>query len=109
MKRLFTAIVLISLTTLAFAQQDPQFSQNMFNRLYTNPAVAGSNDAICANLLYRTQWVGFEGAPKTGVFGVEAPIGKFGAGLSVATDKLGFENTLQFKLALAYHLPVGNT
>ncbi len=110
MKRLFTALVLISFASLSFGQQDPQFSQNMFNRLYVNPAVAGSNDAICANLLYRTQWVGWgKAAPKTGVFGIEAPIGKFGVGLSVLTDKIGFENTLQFKLAGAYHFSVGNT
>ncbi len=109
MKRLFTVLIVISFATSSFGQQDPQFSQNMFNRLYTNAAVAGSNDAICATLIYRTQWVGFEGAPKTGVFGVEAPLGKFGLGLSVATDKLGFENTLQAKLAVAYHFPVGNT
>jgi type IX secretion system PorP/SprF family membrane protein len=110
MKRLFTALLLVSVTTLSFGQQDPQFSQNMFNKLYSNPAVAGSNDAICANLLYRTQWVGFgKGAPKTGVFGVEGPLGKFGVGLSVLSDKYGFFNNLDVKLAVAYHLPVGNT
>jgi type IX secretion system PorP/SprF family membrane protein len=109
MKRLFTAILSLSFATLTFGQQDPQFSQNMFNRLYVNPAVAGSNDAICGNLIYRPQWVGFDGSPKTGVLGIEGPIGNIGLGLSVLSDKIGFFNTLQIKLAGAYHFQVGNT
>lgn len=110
MKKLLAVIAAGCLSTIALAQQDPQFSQNMFNRLFVNPASAGSNEAICASLLYRAQWVSFDGAPKTGVLGVEAPLlnNKVGVGLSILTDKIGFENTLQGKLAANYKFNVGN-
>ena len=42
MKKLLAVIAAGCLSTLALAQQDPQFSQNMYNRLYVNPAYAGS-------------------------------------------------------------------
>lgn len=110
MKKLLAVIAAGCLSTIALAQQDPQFSQNMFNRLFVNPASAGSNEAICASLLYRAQWVSFDGAPKTGVLGVEAPLfnNKVGVGLTVLTDKIGFENTLQGKLAANYKFNVGS-
>jgi type IX secretion system PorP/SprF family membrane protein len=110
MKKLLTVLAVGCLSTVAVAQQDPQFSQNMFNKLWVNPASAGSNEAICASLLYRAQWVSFDGAPKSGVLGIEAPLmnNKIGVGLSIATDEIGFENSLTAKLAGAYHFNVGS-
>ncbi|CAN5424058.1 type IX secretion system membrane protein PorP/SprF [soil metagenome] len=110
MKKLLAVITAGCISTLALAQQDPQFSQNMFNRLYVNPAYAGANEAICLHALYRAQWVSYDGAPKTGVFGIDAPLlnNKVGVGLSIATDKIGFENTFQGKLAGNYKFNVGN-
>ena len=66
MKKIFTSLTLLSFALAAYSQQDPQFSQNMFNRLSVNPGYAGSSNAICATLLGRQQWRGFEeGPPKT--------------------------------------------
>ena len=112
MKRILPIIALSVLSvSSSFAQQDPQFSQNMFNKLYVNPAFAGSSEAICLHALYRSQCVGFgDGTPKTFVFGADAPLldNKVGIGLSVSTDDIGFENTLTGKLAGAYHFQVGS-
>ena len=109
MKKLLTLVTACVLSVYAFGQQDPQFSQNMFNKLYVNPAYAGSGQAICATALYRAQWVNFDGAPKTFVAGIEAPFfdNKVGAGVSVSSDKINFENTLTIKLAGAYHFDLG--
>ena len=92
-----------------YAQQEPQFSQNMFNILAVNPGYAGSNNAICANLLYRNQWTGFTGAPKTGLLNVESPVKflKGGVGLTLFTDELGLDNTFGAKLSYAFHLHIG--
>lgn len=92
-----------------FAQQDPQFSQNMHNRLFPNPGVAGSNNAICATLLGRQQWMGFTGQPKTYLLSVHAPIRLLhgGAGLSVSQDELGQEKTFGLKAAYAYRMTIG--
>ncbi len=103
---LFTTLI----SGISYGQQDPQFSQNMFNRLYTNPAYAGSSDGICGTLIYRNQWTGFDGAPKTGVFSLDAPVNFLhgGLGLTVlAADELGFENTFMAKLAYAFRFNVG--
>ena len=108
MRRLFAVLAIFSIT-FAVAQQDPQYSQYMFNKLAFNPAVAGSNDAICLGLLYRSQWVDFEGAPTTGVFNVDAPIGQtFAIGASVMFDEIGFDQTLEAKLALAARPRIGS-
>jgi type IX secretion system PorP/SprF family membrane protein len=105
----------LSIATFAFsssillAQQDPQFTQNMFNRLPVNPGFAGTSDAICANLLGRSQWMGFEGAPRTFVLGVDAPIRSInsGIGLTIMSDQIGFEDNVHAKVAYSYHLPIG--
>ncbi len=96
----------------ANAQQDPQFTQNMFNKLYPNPGVAGSNNAICGTLLGRQQWVGFNGKPTTYLFSAHMPLSMItqlpiGAGLSVYSDRLGQFNYTGFKLAGSYRLAVG--
>ncbi|HQZ43299.1 MAG TPA: type IX secretion system membrane protein PorP/SprF, partial [Flavobacteriales bacterium] len=37
----------------SIAQQDPQFTQYMFDRLSVNPAVAGISGELCGTLLLR--------------------------------------------------------
>lgn len=90
------------------AQQDPQFTQNMFNRLPVNAGFAGSNGSICATLINREQWMGFEGNPKTTVFSADGSFKlrqkyQMGAGLSVMQDQLGPVKSLNVKAALSYH------
>lgn len=110
MKKLLAVVAASCLSTLVLAQQDPQFSQNMFNRLYVNPAYAGASEALCFSALYRSQWVSYDGAPKTGVFNFDAPIlnNKMGVGLSFSTDKIGFEQTNWVKVPVAYRFDVGS-
>lgn len=110
MKRIFTTIVLLSVVYVASAQQDPQWSHNMFNRLAVNPGYAGSNNGICGVLLGRNQWTGFAGKPQTGLLSVEGTIQKIhgGAGLTVMYDKLGVQQNIAAKLAYAYRMNVGS-
>jgi len=64
----------------------------MYNTQVINPAYVGSREALSFGLLGRTQWVNFEGAPKTGTFTVNSPIGvlgNMGLGLSIVHDELG--------------------
>lgn len=105
-------ILLISLSLLCLselsAQQDPQFTQNMFNRLAVNPGFAGSTGSICGTLLSREQWMGFEGNPKTTVFSADGAFKivqkyQFGAGLTIIQDEIGPIQTTNAKLALSYH------
>lgn len=73
-----------------YAQQDPQYTQYMYNMNVVNPAYAGSRGTLSLGMLGRTQWTGIDGAPKTATFDVHAPVGrKVGAGFSVIADEIG--------------------
>ncbi len=92
-----------------FAQQDPQFSQYMFNPLYVNPAYAGSRGVMNGALEFRKQWVGFDGAPTTEDLSINTPTkkGKVGLGLEVINDVIGPQNTSGAYLDYAYRVPLG--
>lgn len=90
MRKIIT-ILLLSLTAGAFAQQDPLFSQYMFNKLAVNPAYAGSRDALTADVIYRYQWVHIPGAPKTLTASLHSAMYNphIGLGLNVYSDLIG--------------------
>src|SRR5210317_1001789 len=66
------ALVIASFTSNA--QQDPMYTQYMFNTQTINPAYAGTWEAVGFMLLGRNQWTGFDGAPETYSFSVQAPL-----------------------------------
>lgn len=115
MKRNITLLFLVFLSSVAFSQQEAQFSHNMFNNMAINPGYAGSNDAICATMLARQQWVGFKDpdgsktAPQTYLLSIDGAVNPLhgGLGLTVFQDQLGFEKNLGIKLAYAYRLSAG--
>lgn len=81
MKKLAIAILLISLT--ASAQQDPQYTQYMYNMNVVNPAYAGLKESLSVTTLFRQQWSGLEGAPTTFTLSGHSPVNdKVGLGLS---------------------------
>lgn len=113
MKKFFLSSLLgIFFILTLFSQQDPQFSHYMFNRLLTNPGYAGSSGKICATVINRNQWLGFEGAPVTFAANVNAPFNLFGlshgVGLSVSNDQWGYYTDLSLSLAYALRFDVGD-
>ncbi len=111
MKKIFTTltVALAAITSVSFAQQDPQFTQFMHSKLIYNPGYAGTSEAICANVLYRQQWVNFPGAPKTGLLSFDMPIGDLplAVGVNVMSDQIGFAKTLFGRVAVAYNRHIG--
>ena len=112
MKRLkITFLLLISLTRFGTAQQDPLSSQYMFNTLTYNPGVSGVSGMVCATALTRQQWVGFEGAPSTTTFSVNAPVNLFrinsGVGLLIKSDNTGFDKDISLSGSYAYLMDLG--
>jgi type IX secretion system PorP/SprF family membrane protein len=92
MKKLSLLVLLVSIlsTDFASAQQDPQYTQYMYNMNVVNPAYAGNKETLSLTALYRKQWSGFEGAPETITFSGHSPINdKMGLGLSVIKDENG--------------------
>ncbi|EHQ44504.1 MULTISPECIES: PorP/SprF family type IX secretion system membrane protein [Myroides] len=91
-----------------YAQQDPQYTQYMYNTTMINPAYAGSRGTLNVFGMYRTQWVGLEGAPKTANISISTPLGDSGLGLGVnfMNDRLGAmeENNIAVDLAYAINI-----
>ena len=111
----FCILLMTGITNLS-AQQDPQFTQYMFNPLFFNPGFAGVEGASKFTLAHRTQWTGYQptfgnnsgGAPTTTNINFSTPIYKFqsGFGGSITNDNLGPLNNLGVHAAFAYHLNV---
>ncbi len=90
MKNRIIQVVILFIGVFAFAQQDPHYTQYMYNMSVMNPAYAGSKENLSLGLLHRKQWVEIEDAPTTTTFFGHAPVGKnVGMGLSVISDKIG--------------------
>jgi type IX secretion system PorP/SprF family membrane protein len=108
MKKTLTIIALALGSVSAFAQQDPQFSQYMHNKMFMNPGYAGMRQALCFSLIGRQQWAGFDGSPTSGVFSADVylPPLRGGLGLNVMYDKLGFESNMRYDLAYSFHAPL---
>ena len=84
-------LILLWVPAKIYSQQDPLYTQYMFNTMAINPAYAGTRDMLSLMFSSRMQWVGFEGAPNTQTFTANSPVANknIGLGLSVIYDKLG--------------------
>lgn len=103
MKKRILLFALLFTGVLSYAQQDAQFTQYMFNTINVNPAYAGSRGALSMFGLYRTQWVGLDGAPVTSTVSMNTPLNesRLGLGVSFINDKIGptTENTISADLS----------
>ena len=98
------------------AQQDMQFSQYTFHKMYYNPAAVGIDPDTRFSLLHRSQWLGYKGedgggAPSTQLFSANHPfafpgshVNNAGVGLYFINDKIGPIRNVQAKLGLAYQI-----
>ncbi|MEI6817426.1 MAG: type IX secretion system membrane protein PorP/SprF [Bacteroidota bacterium] len=103
--KLIIALVLALSSLTMNAQQLPMYTHYMYNTLVVNPGYAGSRDALTVTGLYRNQWAGFEGAPKTETLTLHSPVGdNMGLGLSVNNDKIGPVNNTSVFVDFAYKL-----
>jgi len=97
MKKNILVIAFMIISSFVFSQQDEMYTQFFTNKLAINPAYAGSKEDLNVLALYRTQWVGFDGSPKTLSFTAHTPILKntAGLGIGIIQDNIGiFENTI---------------
>ncbi|OZV70940.1 PorP/SprF family type IX secretion system membrane protein [Winogradskyella aurantia] len=107
MKKLSIIAVLL-LALQMQGQQDPQYTQYMYNMNIINPAYAGSREGLSFGLLYRNQWSRIDGAPETGTFFGHSPLGNnLGLGLSVIADQLGPVRETNTYVDVSYTLRLG--
>lgn len=103
-------LLLALLPMWVYAQTDIQLSQQLFSRVNYNPAATGASNYINMFLLARQQWVGFRGAPRTQIFNAHNYFDeiKSGMGLTLSNDKTDLINSINAKLAYAYHIHFGD-
>lgn len=110
MKTNLITLAFLLLATLSFAQQDPLYSQYLFNPLVLNPAYAGLNNRFNGSIGYRTQWVGLEGQPQTINASLHTSLvqNKVGSGLLVTNDRIGSLSSTEINASFAYKLQLEN-
>ena len=118
MKKLYGILFLLLVSTAGlYAQQDPHFTQYMFNYLNYNAAYAGLEGVTKMNAQYRNQWTGYAptggttgSAPETQFISISTPIytQKIGFGFMALNDKIGSMNRLDFILSGAYQVEIGD-
>ncbi len=102
-------ILFVSGIQSVFAQQDPMYTQYMFNTLSVNPAYAGSRGVLNATGLYRHQWVGMDGAPTTQTLSVHSPLPlSMGVGLTLVHDKIGPQKSTMLFADYSYRIKVSD-
>lgn len=113
-------ILFIFCSTNVFAQQLPQYTQYMFNKIAYNPGYAGAGNGICVGGLVRQQWAGFKEtkddgttsnvAPETYVVSISAPVEvlRGGLGATIIQDKIAFQNNITLNLMYSYQTTLGS-
>jgi type IX secretion system PorP/SprF family membrane protein len=105
MQKITLLFILIGSVSSSSAQQESQFTQYMYNTVSVNPAYAGSRDVLSIIGLYRTQWVGLDGAPKTATFSLNSPINdRIGIGFSFMNDRIGPSDENNFNIDFSYNI-----
>lgn len=99
----------VCITSIIQAQQDPQYTQYMYNTMSVNPAYAGSRGHSVFTAIGRTQWVGFDGAPNTQNLSYDTPIGYSGLGLGInlVNDEIGPSSEIYLDANLSYTVETG--
>jgi len=112
MNRVLLVLLVLFSVLSASAQWDPQFSQNMFNKLANNPGFAGSKGLISTSVLHRSQWLGFGddggAAISTQNFSIDSEIPFFGGvGLNIVKDNIAEFSNLGLQASYAYRTEIG--
>lgn len=104
-------IVFLICGYMANAQQQPQYTQYMYNTMSINPAYTGSLGTLDIVGTYRSQWVGIDGAPVTQNLGIHSPLNynRIGIGLNIQNDALGPANQTFANANFSYSLQIAPT
>ncbi len=88
------------------AQQEPLYTQYMYNIGSFNPAYVGTVESAELSALYRAQWIDIPGAPRNLRFGANLPMDneKMGVGFNVISDALGPSTQTYFDVSYSYQI-----
>ncbi len=102
-KHFLLSLILLAGLQLS-AQQDHHYTQFMYNKLLINPAYAGAREVPSLTAIYRNQWIGFKGAPKSILASLNSPLfsKRQGVGLTVSNQSIGLQRDFFASLAYSY-------
>jgi len=100
-------LTMLLFSVLAYSQQDPQYTQYIYNTVSVNPAYTGTRGVLSVVGLHRSQWVGLDGAPRTQTLSIHSPIGigRVGLGGNVVQDDIGPSQETYFDINFSYTIP----
>ncbi len=92
-----------------WAQQEHQYTQFMYNKLALNPAYAGTRGVPTMTAVYRNQWFKMEGAPRSALLSMHAPVfsKRVGVGGMLSHHSIGLHRDVQVAAAYSYNLIAG--
>ncbi len=109
MKKFYFVLLLLVLGSSGlWAQQESHYTQFMYNQQLINPAFSGERGVPSIYTLYRQQWVGYEGAPRSGLIGFSSPFltDRTGFGLIVSSHTVGIFQSWLATMSYSYNLPI---
>jgi type IX secretion system PorP/SprF family membrane protein len=109
-KKAALVLLILSGPLYSIGQQDPMYTQYIFNLQTVNPAYAGSWQTMGFMALSRYQWVGMEGHPSTQTFSFQTPFKtqNVGIGCNIVVDKLGPINQIMFNIDYSYRISLND-
>ncbi len=108
MKKIYPFLLLILAWQITSAQQEPQYTQFMFNKLAYNPAYAGTFESPTLTAIYRKQWIGLDGAPETQIlsYNQRAANNRVGIGGNLVRNTIGISRSITLDVPYSYRIPV---
>jgi type IX secretion system PorP/SprF family membrane protein len=106
--RILLSLAALLFSTALYAQQNPQYTQYIFNGMIVNPAYTGSKDVVNVSVMNRMQWTGMPGAPNTQTLSVDGATknNRIGLGAFMIHDRIGSGGKYSFFGNAAVKLPV---
>ena len=116
MRSILCVILFSASSVMLKAQQDPQFTHNMFNHAFVNPGSYGMSDGVTVTGIFREQWLGlkdennYKVGPETFLLTGDSPIRvlRGGLGVGIAQDMEAYTKNMLVKLGYSYHINLGN-
>ncbi len=111
MRKLIHLFILSVLAGGVAAQSDVQYTHFTFNKLAYNPGYTGAKGSFDALALYRNQWSGIDGAPRTIHVNAHTPFAgkRNGLGIALTSDEIGKVSTNSVDLSYAYRIKLGES
>jgi type IX secretion system PorP/SprF family membrane protein len=108
MRKIITLLIFTLFLLQAKAQQNPLYTQFMFNPFVINPAITGTHSYYQVWLNSRLQWIGMNDAPLTNTLSIYGPLENYdmGVGGFVYSDVTGPTSRVGMNGSYAYNFAI---